>query len=62
MTNYEKIEACCKKYHEVFKYLEQEFYKKFDIPEHIIRDTIKGYLVQIVCNQGVSIKLLKKET
>lgn len=62
MKNYDKVEYYYLKNEKIFSYFEEKFKKDFDIPKNIIKDTIKGYLVQIVCNQGVSTQLLKKRS
>lgn len=60
MTNYEKVENYYNINEKYFEYFEEKFYKDFDIPKDIIRDTIKGYLVQVICNQGKLVQLTKK--
>ena len=60
MTNFEKVESYYANNKKLLKYFEDKLYKDFDIPKYITKDTIKRYLVQIVCNQGASTQLLKK--
>ena len=52
MGNYEKIEKYYKKNKIHFSYFENKFYENFGIPKSIMRDTIKGYLLQVVCDNG----------
>ncbi|CUU74262.1 hypothetical protein [Campylobacter hyointestinalis] len=60
MTNYEKVEHFYKKLHKEFNYIENKFYKYFNIPFNITADTIKRRLVHIVCDGGHNTKLLNK--
>lgn len=62
MTYYDKVETYYKDKEKQFNYFEEKLCKDFGIPKDILVDTIKSYLVQIICYHGKNTYLQKRRS